>query len=238
MALTDQSRKRTIIFLIIILSIIILIVAGILSGFKGIVAVIKTILIIMIVLGILGFLFYIIYFVFFKYHRRDIAYENWKSYLTSAKDNGADMMGDLVLIGDKNHSSKRFFTITGYLRIKAFDGKEYDLFSGKKKPMNLFEEEKIVMVSPEDHSDLVGDVYIYGISLVQKYGYYFLNKELLNYDLVDNHIAYDTYRTIMYTNLGDLKGIVDRATGLDPDYAKERQREKLLKIPVLEGQQK
>jgi hypothetical protein len=34
-----------------------------------------------------------------------------------------------------------------------------------------------------------------------------------------------------------MKGIMDRATGLDAEFSKQRQQEKLLKIPILSGQQ-
>ncbi len=157
--------------------------------------------------------------------------------MKSAKDNGSDMMTDLVLMGDKYHSAKRFMTIKGYLRIMAFDGNDYDLFVGKRSTNNPFEEDKVVMLLPDQHSDLIGEVYCYGISLVQKYGYYFLNTHMMDHKAIDEHIAKDTFRTTMYYLLGDMKGLIDRSTGLDPDFNKERQREKLLKIPVLQGQE-
>lgn len=236
-ALTDKSSKKTGLFLVVVLVIVILIIALVVGGAQGIFSVLKIFLIALFVAGFLGFLFYIIYFLFFKVHKIDIPYENWKSYVQSAQDNGSDMMEDLVLTGDKNHSSKSFMKIMGYLRILAFDNKEYDLFIGKRNTKNPFEEIKMVMLHPDEHTDLIGDVYVYGISLIQKYGYYFLNNTLLDFQAIDTHVAKDSFRTMMYYVLGDMKGLIDRATGLDPDYAKERQREKLLKIPVLSGQE-
>ena len=127
--------------------------------------------------------------------------------------------------------------IQGYLRIQGFDGKEYDMFVGKRNPNNFIEEHKVIMLEPQQHSDLVGDVYVYGISLIMKYGYYFLNTTQLDFNAIDKTVINDTFRTLMYETLGDMKGIMDRAVGVDPEVIKQRNSEKLLKIPMLSGQQ-
>lgn len=204
---------------------------------QGIMGIVKAFFVIAMIVVFFGFLFYIIYFLFFRKIRRDLTFENWKSYLKSAEDNGADMMEDLILHGDKNHSSKRFMTIKGYLRIKSFDGKDYDMFVGKRNMNNPFEEAKIIMLTPDQHSDLIGDVFVYGISLILKFGYYFLNDTMLDFKAIDKHVANDTFRTLMYETLGDMKGIMDRAVGISPEEIKLRSQDKLLKIPQLSGQQ-
>lgn len=207
------------------------------AGVNGIFGVLRFFITSMLVLGFLGFLFFIIYYIFFKKHRVDVPYQNWKSYLRSALDNGSDMMEDLVLTGDSGHSSKRFMTIKGYLQIKAFNGEIYDMFIGKRNTMNFLEDYKIVMLKPKQHTDLIGSVYVKGISLISKYGYYFINTDMHDYKAIDQTVASDTFRTVLYDTLGDMKGLLDRATGLDADFNKERQSQKLLKIPVLSGQQ-
>lgn len=236
-AFDNKDTKRTGLLLIGILFIIILILSFIFGGVEGIFGVIKFFLTLSLIVGFFGFVFYVVYFLFFKKIRRDIPYENWKSYLRSALDNGADMIDELILTGDKFHSAKRFMTVKGYLRVLGFDNQEYDVFVGKRNPMNFLEEYKIVMLKPDEHSDLIGDVYVKGISLIIKYGYYFLNTEMLDFKGIDKSVASDTFRTIMYETLGDMKGLLDRATGLDAEFSKQRQSEKLLKIPVLSGQQ-
>lgn len=238
MAFTDNPQsKRTGIFLVVIIVAIVLLLSFFFGGVGGLWGVIRFFLTAMLVVGFFGFLFYIVYYLFFKRHRRDIPAENWKEYVKSAKENGAGMMQDLILTGDKHHSTKSFMTIKGYLRIQAFDGKQYDLFLGKKNPSNIFEEWKLVMLKPKDHSDLIGDVYVEGISLIQKYGFYFLNSMMLDFKAIDQTVAYDTYRKLIYITLGDMKSVVDRAIGIDPEYQKQVRQEKLLKIPVLQGQQ-
>jgi hypothetical protein len=237
MALTSRESSSKAIFLVLILAIIVLAIAFFLGGTQGIFGVIRFFIMAGLIIGFFGFIFYIVYFLFFMKHRQDIPYMNWKDYLKSALDNGSDMMQELILMGDKKHSSKSFLTIKGYLRIMSFDGLEYDMFVGKKNPLNFLEEYKIVLLRPNQHTDLIGDVYVSGISLIKKYGYYFVNSELLDFEGVDKTVAYDTYRTIMYHMLGDMKGILDRATGLDSEHAKQLSQQKLLKIPVLTGQQ-
>lgn len=237
MALTDKASQRTGIILIAVLVIIILVLSFIFGGVEGIFGVLKFFITLGLVVTFIGFVFYIVYYLFFKKHRRDIPYENWKSYQKSAIANGSDMMDELILTGDKNHSAKRFMTIKGYLRILAFDDKEYDLFVGKRNTWNPLEDFKIVMLRPKQHSDLIGDVYVYGISLIYKYGFYFVNDTMLDFDAIDRSVARDTFRTVTYELLGDMKGMLDRATGLDAEFSKQRQQEKLLKIPILSGQQ-
>jgi hypothetical protein len=236
-AFDNKDSNKTAIFLVVILLIIILIISFIFGGANGLIGVVKFFFMAVMVVTFFGFVFYIIWYLFFKKHPRNIPYENWKSYLRSALDNGSDMMEELILTGDKNHSAKRFMTVKGYLRIMGFDNKEYDMFVGKRNTSNPFEEYKIIMLLPEQHSDLVSDVYVYGISLIMKYGYYFLNTNMLDFQAIDQTVASDTYRSLMYETLGDLKGLVDRATGLDSEFRKEQMNQKLLKIPQMGGGQ-
>lgn len=237
-AFTNRDSKKTGIILVVIILVVILVVAFIAGGAQGFWGVLKFFLMACMVVGFIGLIFYVVWFLFFKKNKQDIPYENWKAYLRSALDNGADMMEELILTGDKNHSAKRFMTIKGYLRVMGFDGQEYDMFVGKRgSALNFLEEYKIIMLKPNQHSDLLGDVYTYGISLIMKYGYYFLNTSMLDFNAIDKSIANDTFRTIMYYTLGDMKGLMDRATGLDAEYAKRLSENKLLKIPILSGQQ-
>lgn len=236
-AFDNKQSGRMGIILIIIVFVIILIISFVLGGTSGFFGVIKFFLTLSMIVVFFGFVFYIIYYIFFKKFRKDVPFENWKSYLRSALDNGSDMMEDIILTGDKYHSAKRFMTIKGYLRILGFDGHEYDMFVGKRKTWNFLEEYKIIMLKPSEHSDLIGDVYVYGISLIMKYGYYFLNTDMLNFISIDKTVANDTFRTIMYDTLGDMKGLMDRATGLDAEFIRRREEQKILKIPQLSGQQ-
>lgn len=236
-AFDDKNSKKTAIFLILIVIVVILILAFVFGGAQGFIGIFKVFFYLLLFVSFIGLLIYVVWFLFIKRHPRNIPIENWKTYLKSAKDNGADTMEDMILTGDQKHSAKKFMTIKGYLRVEGYNKKQYDMFVGKRSTWNPFEEYKIVMLEEHEHTDLIGDVYVYGISLIQKYGYYWLNSAMLDFDAIDKTVALETYRTLMYETLGDLKGLMDRATGIDPDTIKERQRDKLLKIPQLQGQQ-
>ena len=236
-AFDNRDTKKTAIILIILVLVVILILSFFVGGVNGIFGAIKAFIMFSLGIGFLCLIFYVVWFIFFKKNPRNIPAENWKSYLKSALDNGSDMMEELILTGDANHSAKRFMTIKGYLRILAFDGREYDMFVGKRSSMNFIEDYKIIVLDPSQHTDLIGDVYVYGISLIMKYGYYFVNSKMLDFDAIDKTVAMDTYRTLMYETLGDMKGLLDRATGMVTTFAKEQQQQKLLKIPTLSGQQ-
>lgn len=232
----NEKSKRVSIFLIVIIIIVLLVISFLVGGADGLFGILKFFFVSAFIISFLSFVFYVVWYIFFKSHPRNIPYENWKSYLKSALDNGSDMMDSLILTGDKHHSAKRFMQIKGYLRVMGFNNIEYDMFIGKRGG-NPFEDYKIVMLEPEQHTDLIGDVYVKGISLIMKYGFYFLNTDMIDFRAIDENVAKDTFRTLMYETLGDMKGILDRATGLDPDYIKQRQQDKLLKIPILSGQQ-
>jgi len=147
-AFTNKESSKTGIILIIVIVVIILILSFVFGGVDGFLGIIKFFITFSLIVGFIGLLIYVVYYLFFRVNRRDIPFENWKSYRASALENGSDMMEELVLTGDQMHSAKRFFTIKGYLRIKGFDGKEYDLFVGKRNPANFLEEYKIVMLNP------------------------------------------------------------------------------------------
>lgn len=236
-AFDNKESRRTAILILGVVLVVILVLALLFGGTQGLFGVVKFFITFGLIVAFIGGIVWVVYYIFIKKHPRNIPYENWKDYLKSALDNGSDMMTELILTGDKYHSSKTFMTIKGYLRVRGFDGKDYDLFVGKKNPMNLFEEHKIVMLRPEQHSDLIGDVYTYGISLIRKYGFFFLNTSMMDFDGIDKTVAMDTYRTLMYETLGDMKQVTDRAIGLDTEFRKQQMESKLLKIPVLSGQQ-
>jgi hypothetical protein len=237
LAIENPEAKKKAIILIGILVALVILVAFLLGGFQGFIGLIKTIIIIGFVVAFIGFIVYVVWWIFIRKHKKDIPYANLKNYIQSAISNGKDYMDGLILTGDKKHSPKTFMKIKGYLRTRLFNGEERDMFVGKKNPLNPFEEWKVVMISPDDHSDLIGDVYIDGFSLIKRWGYYWLHTDLMETEKIDKQVTFDAYRTLLYDTLGDFKGIVDRSMGLDIEFSREMKKEKVLKIPVLSGQE-
>jgi len=116
---------------------------------------------------------------------------------------------------------------------------EQDIFIIEKKgfPMNIFEEETIVRVRPEDHDDLVGDVTLKGFSLLQISEYFFLNNDYLDVRQIDFSILKEAQRGIFFEHLKDSKEILDKAIGLDSQHKKEIENKNLYEIPQIGGLQ-
>ena len=116
---------------------------------------------------------------------------------------------------------------------------EQDCFVCKKRAGlgGVFEEPTVVRVSPKDHDELIGDVMLYGFSLLPMSEYHFLNTDLLDVRKVDYAILKEAERGIMFESLRDMKEIVDKATGLDAPHQKQLEQKNLYDIPALGGGQ-
>lgn len=115
---------------------------------------------------------------------------------------------------------------------------EQDVFSishSKTFIGRLFEEEDLVRVSPEDHDELIGDITIYGFSLIPISEYWFLNNDLLDVRKIDYAILKEAERGIMFEMLRDSKEIIDKASGLDTGHQKRIEERSLYEIPVNMG---
>lgn len=131
-------------------------------------------------------------------------------------------------------------TRTGELEPVYIIGKEeQDVFITKTRGgiLGLFEEPGVVRVSPHDHDELIGDITLYGFSLLPISEYYFLNTDLLDVRKIDYSILKEAQRGIMFEHLRDMKSIVDKATGLDSPHIKDLEKKNLYDIPGLTGQQ-
>lgn len=94
----------------------------------------------------------------------------------------------------------------------------------------------MLRVKPHEHSQLVGDVRIYAISPIYKYGYYFPNHTFLNVRRIDQSVVKEAYRGQLKETMTDLVTITKRASGLDSEQTKSLEHRKLLKIPTGMGE--
>ena len=109
---------------------------------------------------------------------------------------------------------------------------EQDVFSIKKEGiLHIFSEPDIVRVNPEDHDDLVGDVTLYGYSLIPISEYLFLNTDYLDIRKIDYAILKEAERAIAFTTLSDIKLLIDRATGIDAQHKKGIEQKSYLELP-------
>jgi len=112
---------------------------------------------------------------------------------------------------------------------------EQDVFAVRKKGLSGFlTEPMIIRVSPQDHDELIGDVTLYGYSLIPISEYWFLNTDYLDVRKIDYAILKEAERGIMFETLRDIKEVVDRAIGLDARHKKDIETKHLVELPELQ----
>lgn len=170
----------------------------------------------------------------------------------------------LRLSGDKGHSWFEFGKIIGYLQIQvlireqATDQKgnpQYEDINGKKipkyvfrtepqdifivktqnkLPFSLFEEPKVVRVNPKDHTELIGDVTLFGLNLIPVSEYWYLSKDYLDARKIDMAILREAERGVLFEMLKDTKSIIDQAIDLDSKHRKVIEEKHLVEVPQLQ----
>jgi len=261
----ENRKKRPMIFIIIgVIFLIIMAVTIFIFGVRGIFKIIGTIAVIGVFLGLLFALAYLFWYMFLKKHRYDVTYVNKQKLIEAGKMNHQKgVLNDLYLGGDKGHQRILFGKIIGYCRIqilskkyikdkegkpktkevkgdKVFihdiDKEEQDVFIVSKGGLTgIFAEPMVVRISPEDHTELVGDVTIKGFSLIPHSEYWFLNSDHLDVRKIDYAILKEAERGIMFESLRDMKEIVDKAVGLDSHHKKDIEKKDLFDMPSGEG---
>lgn len=115
-----------------------------------------------------------------------------------------------------------------------YDTEEQDVFSVSHRGflLGLFEDDDIVRVAPEEHDDLVGDITLYGFSLLPISEYWYLNTNLLDMNKIDYAIKNEAWRGLMFEMLRDSKEIIDKASGLDTAHEKRIEERSLYEIPI------
>jgi hypothetical protein len=175
------------------------------------------------------------------------------------------MIKDLYFTGDKEHGEFRVGVITGYCQLQSYkdlskiagltdeeiktlreqgiDPANYiikeDCFIFKKFgfPFGLFEQHKVLRTLEDEHSQLVGDVKIYGVSMIAKFSYYWPNRGHLDIARIDHAVIKEAWRGQIHEFLKDMVAISQRSVGLDAEHRKELENRKLLKIPSPLGEQ-
>ena len=120
-------------------------------------------------------------------------------------------------------------------QVYIIDDEEQDVFSvthSKTWIGKLFEEDDVVRVSPKSHDELVGDVTLFGFSLIPLSEYWFLNDDLLDVNKIDYAIKNEAWRGLMFEMLRDSKEIIDKASGLDSSHKKRIEEKSMYELPV------
>lgn len=247
MSLTDPAEKKTKQFMVIgiIIFIVIIIYAVWTRGPLGIKAVISAILKILIWLAVLIGIVFAVYKIFFEKKEINLVANDKQAIINAGKLCKPPLLRNLYFTGDKEHGEAKIGHIIGYAQIqsyeKAQDGKAIPedcfIFKTQRFPFSLFEESKVFRCLPREHSELVGDVKIYAISPIEKYGYFFPNHTFLNVRRIDSSVVRECFRGQIFEVLKDMVSITKRASGLDSEHMKMTESRKLLKIPTQMSEQ-
>jgi len=117
----------------------------------------------------------------------------------------------------------------------TLDKIEQDVFTIKAKGLaGLFGDPMVIRTDPKDHDELVGDITLYGYSLIPIGEYWFLNTDHLDVRKIDYAILKEAERTIAFATLSDVKELIDRATGIDAKHKKLIEAKSLVDIPELQ----
>jgi hypothetical protein len=253
---TDKSK----IILVGVIIIVVLVVGYTLltSGYQGLSSLLGSVIVWVLIIAAIGVVVWVVMKLMQK-PKVDLVAADMQDIIDAAMLSKPPMLNDLYFTGDKEHGEFKVGTITGYCQLQSYkdlnkiaeltkeeidvlekkgiDPSNYivkeDVFVFKRFgfPANLFEPPKVLRTLEDEHSQLVGDVKIYGVSMIKKFGYYWPNRGHLDIARIDTAIIREAWRGQVHQFLKDMVNINQRAAGLDADHRKDLENRKLLKIP-------
>lgn len=261
---SSSDKSRIIWVVVIFIAIALAIYVFWTSGTSGLTAVIKRLLTYAFLLVILGLVVWVVMKIMQK-PKIDLVENDRKDIIDAGMQSKPPMLGDLYFTGDKEHSEFKVGKIIGYCQLQSYkeidllanltdaqieqmekEGRipsEYiikeDCFVYKKFPFpfSLFEQPKVLRCLEDEHSQLIGDVKVYAVSMIKKYDYYWPNRAHLDIARIDIGIIREAWRGQIHQFLKDAVSIQQRAVGLDSEFKKELDQRKLLKIPSPLGEE-
>jgi hypothetical protein len=213
---------------------------------------------------IIGLIIYVVILLFRK-EPVDLVANDRKDIIEAGIMSRPPMVRDLYFTGDKEHSEFKLGKIIGYCQLQSY--KDLDILAGltprqieelekqgkipaeyiikedcfifktTPAPFSIFEEPKVLRTLEDEHSQLIGDVKVYGVSMLKKFGYFYPNRAHLDIARIDIAVIREAWRGGIHQFLKDFVSITQNAVGLDADYKKNMDQRKLLKIPSPLGNQ-
>lgn len=261
----SQKDKRNIIMLLVgalIIGIVVYVLFT--TGTGGLYAIIWRIVKWLIFLTVIGLIVFIVMKIFQK-PKIDLVENDRKDMIEAGTLSKPPMVRDLYFTGDKEHSEFRVGKIIGYVQLQSY--KELDILAGLTPvqieelerqgkvphdyiikedvfifkrmpfPFSIFEEAKVLRCLEDEHSQLIGDVKVYGVSMIRKFGFYWPNRAHLDIARIDIGVIREAWRGQVHQFLKDMVSITQNAVGLDAEYKKNLDQRKLLKLPTPLGNQ-
>lgn len=230
----SREGKRSKVYAVILLLIVILALSIFLGGSEGFFSIMGKLFWLILIALFLIAVGYAFYKIFIEKHKIDVNYLNFKNIIQSAQLSKPLVLGDLYLMGDREHTSVRLGTIIGYTRIKNLSTRNSeDVFVVQTAsfPASLFTEPHAIRVATDDHTELVGDVYLRGISLIRIGEFFYLNN-VMDKPAIDLTHKEEAFRLNSHLTLSDMKGLTDIATGIDTEHKKKIEGTNLMQLPL------
>lgn len=259
-----RSDKSRIIWVgVTVIAILIVVYTFFTSGAEGINQLIKRLIKYALIAVIAGFIVWVVLKIL-KKPKVDLVENDKNDIIDAAIMSKPPMVRDLYFTGDKDHGEFRVGRIIGYCQLMSY--KDLDLIAGLTKtqiremeergeipsqyiikedcfvfkrfgfPFSIFEQPKVLRTLEDEHSQLIGDVKIYSVSMIKKYGYYWPNRAHLDIARIDIGVIREAWRGQIHQFLKDMVAINQRAVGLDSEFKKDLDQRKLLKIPAPMGE--
>lgn len=261
---TRQERSKIIWVLVVVIGIILLIYVYLTSGSAGLNSLLKRFITYAIIAIVVGLIVYVVLRILRK-PKIDLVENDRQDIIDAGMMSKPPMVHDLYFTGDKEHGEFRVGSIVGYCQLQSY--KDLDLIAGLTTvqlkemedrgeipsqyiikedcfvfkrfpfPISIFEQPKVIRCLEDEHSQLIGDVKVYGVSMVKKYGFYWPNRAHLDIARIDIGVIREAWRGQIHQFLKDAVSIQQRAIGLDSEFKKDLDSRKLLKIPSPLGEE-
>ena len=115
------------------------------------------------------------------------------------------------------------------------DKEEQDVLIVRSKGfLSIFTEPMVIRTEPNQHDELIGDITLYGYSLIPISEYWYINSDHLDIRKIDYAILREAERGVFFEGLRDMKEIVDKAIGLDSRHKKGVEEKSLYEIPEMQ----
>jgi hypothetical protein len=261
----SRGDRNRVVWIIVVLALsIILVYTYIQSGSQGLNEVFKTFIKWAVIASVLGLIVYAV-LRFLRKPKVDLVENDRQDIIDAGILSKPPMVRDLYFTGDKDHGEFRVGSIIGYCQLQSY--KDIDLIAGLTAsqlaeleergeipseyiikedcfifkrlpfPFSIFEQPKVLRVLEDEHSQLIGDVKVYAVSMVKKFSYYWPNRAHLDIARIDIGVIREAWRGQVHQFLRDMVSINQRAVGLDSEFKKDLDKRKLLKIPSPLGDQ-
>lgn len=260
-----RAEKSKIVWVgVVVIAILLLVYTFITGGSQGLNVLLKRLIKYVLIAVIAGAIVWVVMKIL-KKPKVDLVENDRQDIIDAAMQSKPPMVNDLYFTGDKEHGEFRVGKIVGYCQLMSY--KDLDLIAGLTKtqiremeekgeipaqyiikedcfvfkrfgfPFSIFEQPKVLRTLEDEHSQLIGDVKVYGVSMLKKFSYYWPNRAHLDISRIDIGVIREAWRGQVHQFLRDMVAINQRAVGLDSEFKKELDQRKLLKIPSPMGEE-